>query len=261
MKTTPYRLAFLADIHANLHALEAVLAAIHRDAPDLVVVGGDLTYRFPFPRETLELLATVEHRAIAGNTERYVTRWAAPGAWPDFLPAHGAAHAAWTRERIGDAWADYLAALPPDLALSVAGEDDMLVVHGVPGNPFVGIHAPPGPENRHPDWAMPDDVLAGHLAGVHARLILAGHTHIPLVRRWGDSLIVNPGAVGYTWPTVPDPHLARYALLTHRPSRGWEVALRAVPYDTAAAIRALRETDAGNARAGRFIALLGGPGG
>jgi hypothetical protein len=106
---------------------------------------------------------------------------------------------------------------------------------------------------------MPDDVLAGHLAGVRARLILAGHTHIPLVRRWGDSLIVNPGAVGYTWPTVPDPHLARYALLTHRPGRGWEVAFRAVPYDTAAAIRALREIDAGNARAGRYAALLGEP--
>ncbi len=241
----PYRIAFLTDIHGNLHGLEAVLREVRQAAPDLVLVGGDLTYQFPYPRESLELLATIEHRAVAGNTERYVTDWATPTTWPHWLPRWGAPHAEWTREQIGEDWATRLAALPEALTLTVAGAQggagEVLLTHGVPGNPFVGIHHPPGPDNRHPEWAMPDGALERHLHGVRAGLLLVGHTHIPLVRRWHDALIVNPGAVAYTWRPTPDTHLARWALLTYRPGSGWEIDLRAVLYDNDGAIRGLRE--------------------
>lgn len=250
MATTPYRIAFLTDLHGNVHGLAAVLEAIRREAPDLIVVGGDLTYKFPYPRETLELLATVEYQAVAGNTDRYVTAWATPDTWPDWLPIAGLPHAQWTREQIGDDWAAYIAALPPQLALSVTGATggagDVLVIHGVPGNPFVGIHHPPGPDNLHPQWALSESQLDRHLAGVRAPLILAGHTHIPIVRQWRDSTIVNPGAVAYTWHPTPDAHLARYAILTFRPGQPWQVEMRAVPYDNAAALRGLREIEAQN---------------
>ncbi|HEY8601262.1 MAG TPA: metallophosphoesterase [Thermomicrobiales bacterium] len=250
MSTTPYRIAFLTDLHGNLHGLAAVLEAIRRDAPDLIVVGGDLTYKFPYPRETLELLATVEHLAIAGNTDRYVTAWATPDTWPDWLPISGLPHAQWTREQIGDDWAGHIAALPPQLTLSVTGAEggagDVLAVHGVPGNPFVGIHHPPGPENLHPQWALNEAQLDRHLDGVRAPLILTGHTHIPMVRQWRKSMIVNPGAVAYTWHPTPDAHLARYALLTYRPGQPWQIAMRAVPYDNAAALRGLREIETQN---------------
>lgn len=240
----PYRIAFLTDIHGNLHGLEAVLREVRRAAPDLVLVGGDLTYKFAYPRETLELLATIEHRAVGGNTDIYVTDWAAPGAWPHWLPGWAAPHARWTRERIGEAWAAHIAALPGEITLTVAGAPggagDVLLTHGVPGNPFVGIHHPPGPENAHPAWAMPDDALATHLGGVRSGLVLAGHTHIPMIRPWRDSLIVNPGAVAHIWRPTPDTHLARWALLTYHPGNGWTIDLRAVPYDNAAAIRGLR---------------------
>ena len=263
MSATPYRIAFLTDIHGNLHGLEATLREVRRQAPDLIVVGGDLTYKFPYPRETLELLATVEHLAIAGNTERYVTEWAAPGAWPPFLPDWGITHAVWTREQIGDRWAATLAALPPQLSFSVAGAaggaGEVLVVHGVPGNPFIGIHPPPGPENLHPRWAMPDDTLATHLDSVRAGLILTGHTHIPLVRRWDEALIVNPGAVAHTWHPTPDPHLARYGLLTYRPGRGWDVELRTAGYDNDTAVRGLLEIEAGNPLARKLAALISAP--
>ena len=39
----PYRIAFLTDIHGNLHGLEAVLREVRQAAPDLVLVGGDLS--------------------------------------------------------------------------------------------------------------------------------------------------------------------------------------------------------------------------
>lgn len=259
----PYRIAFLTDIHGNLHGLEAVLREVRQAAPDLVLVGGDLTYQFPYPRESLELLATIEHHAVAGNTERYVTDWATPATWPAWLPHWGAPHAQWTREQIGEDWAARLTTLPEQLTLTVAGAPggagDLLVTHGVPGNPFVGIHHAPGPDNRHPDWAMPDGLVDRHLQGTSAGLILVGHTHIPMVRRWRDALIVNPGAVAYTWRPTPDTHLARWALLTYHLGAGWEIDLRAVPYDNDAAIRGLREIESHAPLVAKISDMLASP--
>ena len=263
MASTPYRIAFLTDIHGNLHGLAAVLDAIRRAAPDLILVGGDFTYKFPYPRESLELLDTVDYLAVRGNTELYVTDWATPGAWPDWLPAEGAPHAHWTRAAIGDAWATRLAALPLTRSITVAGADggagDLLLMHGTPRDPFVGIHNASGPDNPHPRWAMPDEVVARYLDGVAARIILAGHTHVPLLRPWRGGTIVNPGAVAHSWHPTPDAHLARYALLTYRPGGTWAIDLRAVPYDNAAAIRSLRAIETYNPLAERIAALIAPP--
>lgn len=257
MTTTPYRIAFLTDIHANLHALEAVLHAIRQEQPDLILVGGDLTFKFPYPRETLDLLATVDHLAVSGNTDLYVTAWAEPGAWPHWLASNGAAHAQWTRQQIGEAWATKIAALPLQRELTIAGAEQgagsLLLFHGIPDNVFLGIHPPPGPENLHPKWAVSEATLDRYLAGVTAPLILAGHTHIPMIRHWRQSVIVNPGAVAHTWPPTPGPELARFALLTYRPGQPWEIGLRQVPYDTAAAIQGIREIPAQNPLAAQLI--------
>lgn len=259
----PYRIAFLTDIHANLHGLEAVLREVRQAAPDLILVGGDLTFKFAYPRETLELLSTIDYQAVVGNTDIYVTEWATPATWPDWLPGWGQAHARWTREQIGEGWAAQLAALPDKVSLTVAGAPggagDVLLTHGVPGNPFVGIHHAPSPENRHPSWAMSDAALTPHLRGVRAGLILTGHTHIPLVRRWGESVIVNPGPVAHIWQPTPDGHLARWALLTYRPGQGWEIDLRAVSYDNAAAILGLREVAGHNPLAAKLAELIAPP--
>ena len=45
----------LADVHGNLPALEAVLAEVEREAPDLIVFGGDVAGG-PFPAERIDLL-------------------------------------------------------------------------------------------------------------------------------------------------------------------------------------------------------------
>ena len=78
-------------------------------------------------------------------------------------------------------------------------------------------------------WAAPRIILS----------CLCGHTHVPRLMQWGSVLIVNPGSVG---PPAyagdhPNPHViengtphARYAML-EKTRQGWQVDLRAVPYD------------------------------
>jgi predicted phosphodiesterase len=48
------RVAVLSDIHANLTALDAVIADLRTTAPDLVVHGGDLMAGGPRPAEVID---------------------------------------------------------------------------------------------------------------------------------------------------------------------------------------------------------------
>ena len=64
------RVAALYDIHANLPALDAVIADLDAAGVDHIVVGGDVVPG-PMPRETLARLLSLEHPVsfIQGNGE------------------------------------------------------------------------------------------------------------------------------------------------------------------------------------------------
>ena len=65
------RVAALADVHGNAPALAAVLAEVEREAPDLVVFCGDLTWG-SLPGETIALVRSLEIPVlfVRGNAER-----------------------------------------------------------------------------------------------------------------------------------------------------------------------------------------------
>src|SRR5437660_954118 len=67
------RVAVLADIHGNLPALDAALAAIDAAGVDAIVLNGDIATG-PMPVETLERLAGLGDRAIwvRGNADREI---------------------------------------------------------------------------------------------------------------------------------------------------------------------------------------------
>ena len=65
------KIVALYDIHGNLPALEAVLQEVEQEAPDLILVGGDIVSG-PMPRATLERLLSLGNkvRFIRGNADR-----------------------------------------------------------------------------------------------------------------------------------------------------------------------------------------------
>ncbi|HLF00485.1 MAG TPA: metallophosphoesterase [Anaerolineales bacterium] len=70
------KIAILADIHANIVALEAVTDHLERWGPDIVIVAGDVVNRGPRPAECLRFVQAKQRGdgwlVIRGNHEDYV---------------------------------------------------------------------------------------------------------------------------------------------------------------------------------------------
>jgi putative phosphoesterase len=201
------RLGLLADVHANLPALEAALDAL-ADA-DVLLCAGDLVGYGPHPNEVVARLAEAGVRSVAGNHDLVATDAAGLDRC-DELAAHTLA---WTRAALSSEARAYLEALPLSL-----DHEDVHVVHGAPGDPWHYVR-----ERA--------DALAQLERVPGCRVLVAGHTHRPLVAG-RERRFVNPGAVGQARERRPR---VRVALLD-----GERLEPRCVDYDVQAARDALR---------------------
>jgi len=154
------RVAALYDVHANVPALEAVLAEVEREGVDTVLFGGDLTWG-PEPVEALALVRSVpDARFVRGNCDRE----------PD----------EWERSQLSEEDLAFLQGLPETLEL-----DGVLYCHGTPRSDLEVVTPAPT-----------DEELARILEGVEQRVVVAGHTHMQQDRRIGAIRFVNAGSVG-----------------------------------------------------------------
>jgi putative phosphoesterase len=205
------RVAALCDIHGNLPALEAVLAAVEREGASTIVVGGD-TISGPWPAEVHDLLEHVGARIVRGNADRLV------------LEGGEGKLGAWSAQRLGPRRLPEVAAWPLTLELEIDGLGEVLV-----------CHASPSSDEALYTRITPDEVVADLLGPIPADVVVCGHTHVQYDRTLPSGLrVVNPGSVGLPYEGRPG---AFWALL------GPDVELRHTPYDVeaaAVAIRALR---------------------
>jgi predicted phosphodiesterase len=216
------RLAVISDIHSNVQALEAVADELERLAPDRVVVAGDFLNRGPQPREVLALLDARGWPLLRGNHEDYLLSQRDPAQARTETEAAIMQPSQWTARLVWDDL-DRIAALPDSLAVAAPDGSLALIVHASPRHNRDGIYR-----------FTSDKELAVKLGPAPPPLLCCGHTHQPLVRQFGATLVVNVGSVGL--PFTGD-WWAQYGLLSWRGGR-WEVELRALPYDREATLRA-----------------------
>ena len=214
------RIAALYDIHANLPALEAVLAAVRRDGADLIFVGGDVVPG-PMPRETIACLRALEipARFIRGNGDREVVA-ARHGAETLTLPPPALEAIRWNAQQLDDDDERWLASWPATETLEVDGER-VRFCHATPQND-VDIFTRLTPVDR---WRE-------ILAGVDADLVVCGHTHMQFDRQVDGVRVVNAGSVG-----MPFGDPGAYWL-----SIGSSLELRRTDYDLEAAAARVRQT-------------------
>src|SRR4051812_47570828 len=115
------RCGVVADIHANLHALEAVLAALGRAGVERYLCAGDLVGYGPRPNECVARVAGLDAVTVAGNHDLIALgRLDSSGLGP--LPARTLE---WTVDALDDASRRFLESLP--LRASV---DGVVIAHG-----------------------------------------------------------------------------------------------------------------------------------
>ena len=187
------RAAVVSDIHANLHALEAVLADIASEAVDEVWCLGDVVGYGPLPNECCALVREQAAFTLCGNHDL-----AAIGAL-DVAEFSGdaAAAARWTTSVLDPAHGEWLSTLAPEGKW--AGVE---LYHGSPRDPVW-------------EYVLTEQVALLCLLETEAPLVLVGHSHVALGVSWdGNTLtggvapegtvldleaarhLANPGSVG-----------------------------------------------------------------
>jgi predicted phosphodiesterase len=237
------RVAVVSDIHSNLHALEAVLAAIDEDAPDELWCLGDLVGYGARPNECCAAVAERADVCLAGNHDLAVR------GTIDLEEFHGDAGlaATWTREMLEPEWKELLDRLEPE-----GSAHGVALYHGSARDPIW-------------EYVLSDEGALATLELAHASLVLVGHSHVALqVVRSGDELeggvapagterdldglraLLNPGSVGQ--PRDGDPRAA-YLLLD---LAAQHASFRRVEYDVKQTQREMRDAGLPEVLAGRL---------
>jgi Predicted phosphoesterase len=223
------RIAVLSDIHSNLPALDAVLAAAGE--VDAIWHLGDVVGYGPDPDGVVERLRSVGAVGVRGNHDAA----AIGGSEIDWFNPDARRAIEWTRTAITRPTLDWLAALP-----------ERATMHG-----SALVHASP----REPIWEYITSlsVARANLAVLASPIGLHGHTHVPVawieeggrvdmfrpapgetLELGGRRALVNPGSVGQ--PRDGDP-AASYLILD--PEAG-TISWHRVAYDIEAVQHAMR---------------------
>jgi diadenosine tetraphosphatase ApaH/serine/threonine PP2A family protein phosphatase len=206
----PMRLAVISDVHANEHALRAVLEAIDDSAPEALWCLGDVVGYGPAPNRCCELVAERADLCLVGNHDLVVLGELAVATFND----EAAAAALWTRASLDARSRKFLAGLRPE-----ASRNDVELFHASPRDPVW-------------EYVLSAETAYAGLVATTAPVVLVGHSHVALAFGLvGDELrgdlapggtvidldgrwLLNPGSVGQ--PRDGDPRAAWLELDTGR---------------------------------------------
>ena len=197
------RVAVISDVHANRHALDAVLEAVETERPDTVWCLGDTVGYGPQPNECCDIVRERADICLVGNHDLVSLGRLSVSDFND----EAAAAAIWTSEVLSDSSRTFLTALAP--AAQVEGVDL--------------YHA----SARDPVWEyiLSEEAARATFELAPAALILVGHSHVALALSKSDDgsvagglaqadtevelggrWLLNPGSVGQ--PRDGDPRAA-----------------------------------------------------
>ena len=227
------RIALISDIHANLPALEAVLADVDRQQVDAIYHLGDLVGYAPWPNETVALIEARGIAGVAGNYDSTVaTNYKHCGCKYEDAKQEALSHLsyAWTLEHTTIETKRALGRLPFRLDVRLVGGHQsgasLILVHGTPT-----LNTVYWTEDRPDTFCLKMARLAGATAG---DIIAFGHTHKPWHRTIDGIHFVNTGSVGR--PKDGD-WRAGYVVVEHRADA--RVEFRRVEYEIARTVEAI----------------------
>lgn len=228
------KLAIFSDIHGNLMSLAAVLADIEHEQIEQMVCLGDVAATGPQPNEVLMRLAELGIPVVQGNTDEWLLQ---PKPFENESDFHQKIYEMdmWAVGQLTAGNRAFLQTFQPTIEIPLDEASTLLCFHGTPRSNREILRA-----------TTPDEEVAPMVAGYAATILAGGHTHQPMMRRYEDKLLLNPGSVGLPYVQVGEvahnPPWAEYAIL-HSEDGRLGVELRRVMVDVAAVQAAILASD------------------
>lgn len=221
------RAALIADVHANLPALRAVLDDAAGIGCETVWCAGDVVGRGPHPNEVVEMLRALDIPTVQGNWDEAVgmDRESSGAVFAGAeAEEQGTASLAWTQRVISDENRAWLRNLPTSQRFSVDGRS-ILLFHGSPLKQTEYL------------WADRPSRYFARIASDEADdLFCFGHTHESFHRVVGQGHFVAAGSVGCG---LDGDARARYAVV-YIGQPDVAIGFRNVEYDQRSVLAALR---------------------
>lgn len=229
---TPRRYAIISDIHANIEALEAVIADATAQHVDEFVCCGDVVGYNAAPAECIHRIRKLGCKVVKGNHDHYCS---APDVNLDDFQPNAASVIEWTRRNISEGDTAWLRELP--FTANVMG---VTFVHSTLDSP------------QHFRYAFDRLDAKDSFAYQKTRVCFHGHTHVPCIFRRATSgaeveklipvngtlesgnYFINVGSVGQPRDGIPQ---ACYLILTMTSVANLAIEFRRVDYDIESAVR------------------------
>ncbi len=160
------KVGIVSDLHCNLRGLDLALEAMG-DVDELLCLG-DSIFEYRFSNAVVARLKQRGAHIILGNHEEV------------FLSPAGVR--ARQRDDIDPDLLAFLAAHPHRRDLELDGKR-LLLIHSTPWEP-------------RGEYVHPHSARLERFAEANADIVLYGHTHCQVVRRFGKVLVINPGSAG-----------------------------------------------------------------
>lgn len=232
----PRRYAIISDIHANIEALEAVIADATSQHIDEFVCLGDVVGYNAAPSECIRRIRKLGCKVVKGNHDHYCSD---PNVNLDDFQPNAASVIEWTRRNISEGDTAWLRELPFTAAIM-----GFTIVHSTLDSP------------EHFRYAFDRLDAKDSFSYQRTRVCFHGHTHVPCIFRRASAgadveklapangslgtgnYFVNVGSVGQPRDGIPK---ACYVIFSMMSLTDLSIEFRRVDYDIESAARRIEQ--------------------
>lgn len=222
------KLAVLADIHSNHHALKACIShALEKNADEFLFLG-DYVSDCPCPQKTMQIIYEMRKKYrchfIRGNREDYMLNHREnPDEGWTYCSASG--NLLYTYENLKEEDFLFYKSLDIQGMYQKEGYPVFRYCHGSPDSSKELLI----PENEN---------VVSIMESLDVDLLVSGHTHIQNAAVYGNKRLIHPGSVGIPWYYEGK---SQYMIL-HGKEDGWEEEFFQIDYNVKDVIREFEES-------------------
>ncbi|MFB5661730.1 metallophosphoesterase family protein [Alteribacillus sp. HJP-4] len=223
------KIALLSDIHGNARALKAVLNDLKAKQIHTMYILGDICYRGPDPKNSLETVRSLPAKVLKGNADEWIVRGVRKDEVPDPALAIMNQERDWALERLTEDDLIYLDQLPVFFHDKLNDYLSMHAFHAVPDNLFEVVAAN----------TLEQEMEMKLTTAADANIYVYAHIHTPFIKKIGSKTIINTGSVGLPFDGNPRPS---YVLLDIDGPK-FEASIERVDYDKDRVIKQYEAND------------------